>query len=81
MVTGCSEKTSTKAGDIDSLEGITENIPDELRKIIIDSYNKGEEEAFLTEENFESYFGAVLLDTTKGPYDTYEGIGISVIII
>ena len=70
-----------EAPEIAYVTGITESIPEELRKIIIDAYNKGEEEAFLTEENFESYFGAVLLDTTKGPYDTYEGLGISAIII
>ena len=67
--------------------GMTETIPSELRQMILDYYNEGlSEEYQITEEEFESYFGTVLLNVRRGPVDTslQEGIlviGIFAIII
>ena len=53
------------------INGITEEIPTELKKIIIEYYNSivGEESA-ITESEFENLFGSVLINTRKGVVDT-----------
>lgn len=51
--------------------GMTENIPDELRQMLVEFYNEGiEEEYQISLENFEAYFGSVLLNARKSPVDT-----------
>lgn len=53
------------------INGITEEIPTELKKIIVEYYNSivGEENA-ITETEFENLFGSVLINTRKGVVDT-----------
>ena len=52
--------------------GMTEKIPDELKQMLIDFYNEGVEEEYqINLENFEAYFGSVLLNVRKNPVDTY----------
>ena len=53
------------------INGITEEIPTELKKIIIEYYNSivGEESA-ITESEFENYFGSVLINTRRSAVDT-----------
>lgn len=51
--------------------GMTENVPDELKQMLIDFYNEGVEEEYqISLENFETYFGSVLLNVRKSPVDT-----------
>lgn len=46
--------------------GITEGVPEDLKKIAIDFYNKGlEDDEKITIDDFENYFGSVMLNTTK----------------
>ena len=70
--------------------GMIEKIPDELRQMLVDFYNEGVEEEYqISLENFETYFGSVLLNVRRGPVDTsveemiimLAGIGIFVIVI
>ena len=51
--------------------GMTENVPVELKQMVIDYYNEsvGEEYA-INVEDFELYFGSVLLNVRKVPVDT-----------
>lgn len=52
--------------------GMTENIPTELKQMLVDFYNEGVEEEYqIGLENFEAYFGSVLLNVRKNPVDTY----------
>lgn len=52
--------------------GMTENISDELKQMLIDFYNEGiDEEYQISLENFDIYFGSVLLNVRKSPVDTF----------
>ena len=52
--------------------GMTENIPTELKQMVVDFYNEGVEEEYqINLEDFEAYFGSVLLNVRKNPVDTY----------
>lgn len=51
--------------------GITEKIPDELKKLLVEFYNEGIDEADkISIDNFEEYFGSVMLNVRKSPIDT-----------
>lgn len=51
--------------------GVTESIPDELKTIILEYCNEGlEEDMQIKPQDFESYFGSVLLNVRKNPVDT-----------
>jgi len=51
--------------------GMTESIPSDLKKLILDYYNEGiEEEYQISEAEFENYFGSVLLNVRREPVDT-----------
>lgn len=53
-----------------TIYGITEEVPEDLKKIAIDFYNKGlEDDEKITIDDFENYFGSVMLNTTKDPVD------------
>lgn len=53
-----------------TIYGITEGVPEDLKKIAIDFYNKGlEDDEKITIDDFENYFGSVMLNTTKDPVD------------
>ena len=55
---------------------MVEEIPQELKKFVLDYYNKDlSEEYQISEEQFEEYFGNVLLNVRKSPVDTaIEGL-------
>lgn len=70
--------------------GMTETISDELKKMMLDFYNEGvEEENKISIDDFEQYFGSVLLNVRREPVDTtveeliivIASIGIFVILI
>lgn len=51
--------------------GMTENVSDELKKMLVDYYNEGlEEDNKIKVDDFERYFGSVLLNVRKSPVDT-----------
>lgn len=51
--------------------GMTESIPEQLKTLILDYYNEGlNEEQQISLEEFEIYFGSVLLNVRKEPVDT-----------
>ena len=53
-----------------TIYGITEEVPNDLKKIAIDFYNQGlEDDEKITIDDFENYFGSVMLNTTKDPVD------------
>lgn len=53
-----------------TIYGITEEVPDDLKKIAIDFYNQGlEDDEKITIDDFENYFGSVMLNTMKDPVD------------
>lgn len=58
--------------------GMTEEIPQELKKFVLDYYNEGlSEEYQISEDQFENYFGSVLLNVRRTPVDTaMEGLVI-----
>lgn len=50
--------------------GMTEDVPEKLKEIAVDFYNQGlEEDKKITIDQFENYFGSVMLDTAKDPAD------------
>ena len=50
--------------------GITEEVPEEMKEIAIDFYNEGlDDDEKITIDQFENYFGSVMLDTTRDPVD------------
>ena len=67
--------------------GMTEAIPDELKQMILDYYNNSaSEENKITLEEFELYFGSVLLNVRRDAIDinvetTIIGIAIIVLIV
>lgn len=66
-----------------TIYGITEEVPDELKEIAIDFYNQEiEEDKKITIEQFDNYFGSVLLNTKKDPVDTtIETLAITISFI
>jgi len=51
--------------------GITESIPSDLKQMVLDYYNEGlNEEYQISENDFENYFGSVLLNVRREPVDT-----------
>lgn len=58
------------------LKGYVFEMPEELRKIAIESYNEISEKTLLTDENLEEYIGSVYLDETMIP-----GIGYKVALL
>lgn len=62
--------------------GITESIPNELKQMVLDYYNEGlSEEYQVSEENFEDYFGSVLLNVRREVVDTSVQTVIIVVAI
>lgn len=60
-----------------TLKGITKTIPDDLKKIAIDSYNDiFKPETKLTELNFDKYFKGIYLDTYEDPTSDMAGLFI-----
>lgn len=57
-----------------TLKGYIYKTPIELKRIVIDEYNKAKDEKVLNLLNFNSYFGNTYLDETKSPYDTASGL-------
>ena len=51
--------------------GMTESVPQELQQMVVEYYNEfvGEEYA-INVDDFEKYFGSVLLNVRRGPVDT-----------
>ena len=55
-----------------TIYGMTEGVPDELKKMVVDYYNASVGEDYqITEEQFEMYFGSALLNVRKEPVDTF----------
>lgn len=54
-----------------TIYGVTKEIPDDLKQIIMELYNSefDEDDEKITIDNFEKYFGSVLLDTSETPVD------------
>lgn len=51
--------------------GMTESVSDELKQMLIDYYNQSVEEEYkITIDDFERYFGSVLLNVRKSPINT-----------
>ena len=63
--------------------GITEEVPDDIKEIAIEFFNQGlEDDQKITMEEFESYFGSVMLNTSKNPVDiSLESIIILISVI
>ncbi len=55
-----------------TITGTTRIIPNDIKKLAIDEYNKVVDNDYLTLENFEDYVGEVLLDTNLSPYNSFE---------
>ncbi len=54
-----------------TIYGMTEKIPDELKKMLVDFYNEGlDDEYKISIDNFEENFGSVLLNVRSSPIDT-----------
>lgn len=49
------------------IEGRSQEIDDELKKIAIEDFNLFYGEEIITEDNFNSFFGALYIDTSMGP--------------
>lgn len=50
--------------------GITEEVPEQIREYAVEFFNEGlEDDQKITVEDFESYFGSVMLDTARDPVD------------
>lgn len=62
--------------------GMTEEIPSQLKEYVLEYYNEGiEEENQIPEEEFEQYFGDVLLNARKRPDDLYvEDVVITIAV-
>lgn len=59
--------TITSISDIENnpyrIEGYTEEISEDIKKLAIEAYNEAFEEEIINEDNFESYFGSIYLNT------------------
>ena len=84
------EDENAKVPEPVTVYGMTESIPYELKQLIVDYYNKSvSEEYAITIEEFEMYFGSVLLNVRREPVDTYieemivilASIGVFVIVV
>ena len=54
-----------------TIYGMTESVPDELKKMIVDYYNAAVGEEYkITVDQFEMYFGSVLLNVRRQPVNT-----------
>lgn len=54
-----------------TIYGMTEKVPDELKKIIVDFYNEGiEDNHKMNIDEFDQNFGSVLLNARRTPIDT-----------
>ena len=61
------------APDAIKIYGMTENISDELKQMLIDYYNESvEEENKISLDDFERYFGSALLNVRRSPVDTTD---------
>lgn len=47
------------------IEGYTEEIPKDVKKLAIEAYNEAFEEEIVNEENFDSYFGTIYINTNN----------------
>ena len=63
--------------NVDSIEenairvtGITKKIPNDIKKLAIESYNEIMEDEYLTDENFKDYVGVVYLDMKSSVNDS-----------
>ena len=66
-----SEDENVKTPKEVTIYGMTESIPNELKYIILDYYNESvSEEQQISINDFENYFGSVLLNVRKEPVDT-----------
>lgn len=66
-----SEDPEAPVPDPVKIYGMTENISDDLKNMLIDYYNEGvEEENKISIDDFERYFGSVLLNVRKSPVNT-----------
>lgn len=63
------EDETVEIPEIVKIKGMTQQIPSDLKKLIIESYNELYEEFFLNEENFEEYMGNIFLNTRLSPID------------
>ena len=67
--------------------GMTETIPDDLKEMILDYYNESaSEENKITLEEFDLYFGSVLLNARRDPIDitietTIIGIALMALVV
>ena len=53
-----------------TIYGITEEVPNELKQIAVDFYNQGlDDNEKITVDEFDNYFGSVMLNATKDPVD------------
>lgn len=62
-----SDDESIEAPESIKIQGMTQVIPEDLKKIIIESYNELYDDNSLNEENFEEYMGNVYLNTKLSP--------------
>lgn len=85
-----SEDENAVAPEPIKIYGMTESIPSELKNYILDYYNEGLEEAYKIKlEDFDMYFGSVLLNVRRVPVDTiveemiilFAGVGIFILVI
>lgn len=62
-------KESIKDNSI-KINGLTKKIPNDIKDLAIESYNKLMEDTYLTKENFKEYVGLIYLDTVTSVYDS-----------
>lgn len=62
-------KESIKDNPI-KINGLTKKIPNDIKDLAIESYNKLMEDTYLTKENFKEYVGLIYLDTVTSVYDS-----------
>lgn len=61
-----------------TIYGITEEVPNELKQIAIDFYNQGlDDDKKITIDQFDNYFGSVMLNANRDPVD----VSIELIVI
>ncbi len=63
--------------EIVKITGVTHKINDDLKKLMIKSYNEIFSVDYVTDENAESYFGSVYLDTKERPVNNSFEIACS----
>lgn len=65
--------------DTVKIQGITQVIPLDLKKLAIESYNEIYNEGLLNDNNFEEYMGNVYLDTNLSPLDNSGETAIGIL--